>query len=110
MPVVVCAKRTCRLSGTTTGSCHERGVLATWCQPTPCKTIGRNGAGDAEVVDEVRRQLWLSEGEHVRLGPGFEEGDLQPALVERFGLFTIVVLGEVVFGASTACPRRTGTA
>jgi low temperature requirement protein LtrA len=32
------------------------------------------------------------------------------SLVERFGLFTIVVLGEVVFGASTACPRRTGAA
>jgi hypothetical protein len=62
------------------------------------------------VVDEVRRQLWLSEGERVRFGAGLEERDLQPALVERFGLFTIVVLGEVVFGASTACPRRTGTA
>ena len=40
-------------------------------------------AGDAEMVDRVWGRLWLSEGEHVRLGARLEEHDLQRPLADR---------------------------
>ena len=46
------------------------------------------------MVDQVCHRLWLPEREHVRLGAGLEEGDLQRPLADR-----VVLAHELVQAA-----------